>query len=299
MNMWCGRSLTLFALSFLLPSPAPGETGALKVLISADMEGIGGTVSGLQVSPGQAEYERFRKFMTGEVNAAIDAAREAGATEIVVADSHGNGQNILIEELRKGARLIRSWPRPLGMVEGVDETFAAVVFIGYHASEGASEGVMAHTMFGSRIYELKLNGVPVPEGGFNAAVAGHFGVPVVAVSGDQTIIAELKKLLGDIEGAEVKRAIGQNSARVMTPEESQTLIKEKVGAALRRLPDFKPYRVASPVAFEISFKRILEAEILVMLPGVKRLGSHTISFVGKDMVEVSRFFSVVGNVNPQ
>ena len=131
------------------------------------------------------EYEKFRRLMTLEVNAAIAGAAEAGATEFIVGDSHAGAQNIDIELLDKRARLIRAWPRPLEMMQGVDSACDAVIFVGYHAREGAAEGVLAHTFTGSVV--VKLNGVEVPEAGFNAAIAGDFGVPVVFVSGDQTI----------------------------------------------------------------------------------------------------------------
>ena len=105
-----------------------------KIFISADLEGVVGAVTGEQLGPGGFEYNRFREFMTAEVNAAIEAAKSAGATEILVADSHGNGQNLLIEKLPKDVKLIRSWPRPLGMMEGIDSSFDGVIFTGYHAS---------------------------------------------------------------------------------------------------------------------------------------------------------------------
>ncbi len=266
----------------------------LKVFISADMEGIGGVVTwDVQASNKGREYEKFRKLMTEEVNAAIQGALDAGATEIVVADSHADGQNIDVELLNPAAKLIRSWPRPLLMAQGVDENTDAVVFIGYHASEGTPDGVLSHTMSGSRIYEIKLNGVTVPEAGFNAAVAGHFGVPVVFLSGDQTILAEARKLLGPIEGVEVKHGLGRYSAETVHPKVTQEKIRAGVAAALGRVRDFKPYRLSSPIKLQIAFKSSVHAELLAMLPGVERLDGHTIVFTARDMVEAARFFTVV------
>ncbi len=285
--------MALFTLA--LPAALSGvPPGKLKVFISADMEGIGGVVtSDVQASSKGREYEKFRKLMTEEVNAAIQGALDAGATEIVVADSHGDGQNLDVELLNPTARLIRSWPRPLLMAQGVDETTDAVIFIGYHSSEGTPDGVLSHTMSGGRIYEIKLNGVAVPEAGFNAAIAGHFGVPVVFLSGDQTILVETRKLLGPIEGVKVKHALGRYSAETLHPKVVQEKIRSGVAAALRRVGDFKPYRLSSPIKLQIAFKSSVHAELLAMLPGVERTDGHTIVFTARDMVEASKFLTVV------
>ena len=281
--------LILFLSLFALPQPRPDK---LKVYISADIEGVGGVVSGMQTSSEGEEYQRFRRFMTQEVNAAIEGAFAAGATEIVVSDSHGSGQNILIEELHKEVKLIRDWPRPLIMMEGIDETFDAVFLIGYHAKEGSKDATLAHTISGSRIFDIKLNGISVPEAGFNAAVAGHFGVPVVLISGDQTIISQAKELLGDVEGVVVKEGMG-TIAKTIHPEKSQKLIKEGAVKALKRLNDFQPLKLQTPVTLEITFKNEVYASLVGMLPGVRQLDGRTISFTGKDMVEVSKFVSAV------
>src|SRR6185295_9814716 len=123
----------LVVVSFL-PAPSPAQTRKLKIYISADMEGVVGAVTGDQLGPQGFEYSRFREFMTEEVKAAVEAAFEAGATEIAISDSHGNGENLLIERLPKNVTVVRSWPRPLMMMEGIDETFDGAIFIGYHTS---------------------------------------------------------------------------------------------------------------------------------------------------------------------
>src|SRR5688500_19697532 len=150
----------------------------MKIYISADMEGVVGVVTSEQLGPRGFEYARFREFMTQEVNAAIEAAFEAGATEIVVSDSHGNGQNLLIEKLPKNILLVRSWPRPLLMMQGIDETFAGAIFLGYHTGTTNPTGVRAHTMSSARLADVRLKGVSVSGAGFNAAIAGDFNVPV-------------------------------------------------------------------------------------------------------------------------
>jgi D-amino peptidase len=287
------RRLMCFCILFLSAmGPAQAQQKKLKVLISADMEGVGGVSTwAVQADPKGREYEKFRRLMTLEVNAAIAGAAEAGATEFIVGDSHAGAQNIDIELLDKRARLIRAWPRPLAMMQGVDSACDAVIFVGYHAREGAAEGVLAHTFTGSVV--VKLNGVEVPEAGFNAAIAGDFGVPVVFVSGDQTIAREARELLGSIETVAVKHAIGFNAAEMMPPEESQRLIREGVKRGVERRSDIKPYKIAHPVKLEIRFNDVVIAELASYLPGVERTSGNTIVFTGRDMTEVTKFTAVV------
>jgi D-amino peptidase len=293
------RLMTTCIFILLAAGSVQAQQKKLKVLISADMEGIGGVSTWeVQAEPGKArEYEKFRRLMTLEVNAAIDGAAQAGATDFVVADSHSGGQNIDIELLDKRARLIRAGPRPLDMMQGIDSSFGAVVFVGYHAREGATEAVLAHTFTGTMV--VKLNGVEVPEAGFNAAIAGDFGVPVVFVSGDQTICQETRELLGPIETAAVKHAIGFHSAEMLPPEESQRLIREGVKRGVERRSEIKPYRISHPVKLEIRFNDILVAELVSYLPGVERPSGNTIVFTGRDMTEVSKFSEVVMSLRGQ
>ena len=283
---------TLVALALALASAtgAAGQEG-LKVYISADMEGVVGVVTGDQLGPGGFEYGRFRAFMTAEVNAAIQAARDAGATEIVVSDSHGNGENLLIEDLPSDIELIRSWPRPLMMMEGIDSTFDAAIFIGYHTSTTNTQGVRAHTISSANLTAVRINGVEMLEASINAAIAGDFGVPVVMISGDDAVVEEARRVVGDMEGAVVKHSLGFHSARTIMPEAAYTLIGERVRAALGRLDDFEPYRMEGPVELEISFKNYMPAEVMAYLPNVERVDAHTIRFVGRDMTEVSRFIA--------
>jgi len=261
----------------------------LKVYISADLEGVVGVVTADQLGPNGFEYGRFRQIMTNEVNAAIEAAREAGATEILVSDSHGNGENLLIEQLPVDIQLIRSWPRPLMMMEGIDESFDAVIFIGYHSSTTNTSGVRAHTISSANLTSIRLNGVEMLEASINAAIAGDFGVPVVMISGDDAVIEEAGRVIGDIEGAVVKWSLGFHSARTLMPEASYALIKEKVGAALARLDDFEPYTMDGPIELQITFKNYMPAELMAYLPIVDRVDAHTIRFVGQDMTEISKF----------
>ncbi len=219
MKSW--RSTCCFLVTLCAGAVAIGQEG-LKIYISADMEGVVGAVTGDQLGPSGFEYETFRELMTAEVNAAIDAARQAGATEILVSDSHGNGQNLLLDKLPQDIQLVRSWPRPLMMMEGIDETFDGAIFIGYHTSTTNTEGVRAHTLSSANLTAVRLNGVPMPEAGLNAAIAGTFRSAVLMISGDDAIVAEARGLLGDIEGAAVKKAISFHSATTLMPERPAT-----------------------------------------------------------------------------
>jgi len=287
----------LFTYFLILTSNAFAQD-KLKIYISADMEGTVGVVTGEQLGPSGFEYQRFREFMTQEVNAAIEGAFEAGATEILVSDSHGNGQNLLIEKLPENIQVVRSWPRPLMMMQGIDETFDGAIFIGYHSSTTNSEGVRAHTMSSARLADIRLNGISMPEAGINAAIAGHFNVPIIMISGDDAIVKEATQLLGDIEGAIVKWAYGFHSARTMVPAAAYKLIKEKAKKATGRIKDFKAYKLEAPVQLEVQFKNYRPSEVLSYLSNVERIDSHSISFLGKDMIEISQFLSFLNTYRP-
>jgi D-amino peptidase len=267
----------------------------LKVYISVDMEGVAGTVTADQLLPSGFEYERFRHFMTDETLAAVRAAKEAGAGEIVVSDSHGNGENLLIEEFPKDVRIVRAWPRHGGMMAALDSSFSAALFVGYHASTTNLKGVRAHTFSSAHYARVTLNGNAVTEGEYNAAYAGAKGVPVIFVSGDDVATAEIKSRLGDIETVETKKSLGFHSAETLTPAASCDKIFAGVKAAFARIHDFKPYVIKTPVTLEITFKNYTPAELLSYLRSVQRVDSHTIRFVGKDMDEIDDFEEFVGN----
>ncbi|UCC84978.1 MAG: M55 family metallopeptidase [Gemmatimonadota bacterium] len=277
------------ALSLALSSGRLEAQDGHKIYISVDMEGVVGVVSGDHLGPSGFEYGRAREWMTNEVLAAIEGARAAGATEFVISDSHGNGENLLLDRLPEDVTLIRSWPRPLMMMEGIDETFDAAIFIGFHSSTDNPAGVRAHTMSSGRLAGVYLNGVAVPEAVINAAIAGHFGVPVIMISGDDVIAEEIRALVGDIETAVVKWAISYQSARTLMPQAAYDLIREKVRTAVERIDEFEPYVLERPITFDVTFKNYRPSEVLAYLPIVERTDSHSIRFVGKDMIEVSMF----------
>ncbi len=204
----------------------------MKLYISCDMEGIGGVVDGEQTNPTHPEYQYCRKLMLGEVNAAIEGALTAGAREIVVNDAHWNMRNLLNEDLHPAALYLSGSPKPLSMMTGIDNTFAAAFFIGYHARAGSAPANIDHTYDDPQVVQgVWLNGTEVGEYGVNAAVAGYFGVPVVLMTGDQTACAQARELLGDdLETVVVKEAVGRVAAKNLHP----TRARSRRGKSARR-----------------------------------------------------------------
>src|SRR5689334_7617036 len=184
------------------------------------------------------------------------------------------------------------------MMEGIDSTFGAVIFIGYHAATTSTTGVRAHTMSSALLTRIALNGVAQSEAGINAAIAAQYGVPVVMLTGDDAIVAETKTRLGPIEGVAVKRAIGFHSTATMTPEVARKLIRERATAAVKRRGEMRPYSMTKPITLDISFKNYRPVELLGYLPNVQRIDSHTVRFVGRDMTEVSKFIEFVTSYEP-
>ncbi len=285
-------------LLFGIVPAVEAQVKKMKIYISVDMEGVVGAVTADQLGPTGFEYQRFREFMTQEANAAIEAAFAGGATEVVLSDSHGNAENLLIEKLPKNVLLVRGFPRPLGMMQGIDETFDGVIFIGYHSSTANPQGVRAHTFSSARLADVRLNNASVTEGSFNAAVAGHFNVPVIMVSGDDAAVKEVTSVVGDIEGAVVKWNYGFHSAKTIMPEAAYDLIRGKVKTAMGRIKTFKPYKVKTPVQLDVRFKNYRPSELLSYLSIIERIDSHTIRFMGKDMIEVSKFTGFITNYEP-
>jgi D-amino peptidase len=285
--------------AFVSATAQAAEPTPLKVYISVDMEGIAGVVTADQLLPSGFEYERFRRFMTDEAVAAAKAAIAAGAVEVLVSDSHGNGESLLIESFPKQVRLVRSWPRHGGMMAGLDSGFAAALFVGYHASTTNPHGVRAHTFSSATFTRVALNGKPVTEGEFNAAYAGDLGVPVIFASGDDAAMAEIKASLGDLETVVTKRSLGFHSADSLVPAAATEQIYAGVTNAMTRRGERRPYHITHPVTLEVSFKNYMPAELLTYLHAVERVDSHTIRFKGRDMAEVSDFLDFIDRYSPE
>ena len=267
----------------------------MKIFISVDMEGVASVTHMDHVKMEGPEYEMARKWMTAEVNAAIDGATEAGADEFVVADGHGYMHNLLPDELNENAELVGGSPRPLLQMEGIDDTFEAAMFIGYHARAGDPVGVLAHTYVGKIVYEIRLNGQAVSEATFNAGVAGRFGVPVVLVAGDDALASEIEQSLPWAERVVTKWAISVFAARNLTPKASQKHIQAAAKRAMERLQEMKPKELETPISMEVDFLKPIQAQLAADIPGVTRVDGTTVSYEGKDAVELTGIWRLMIN----
>jgi D-amino peptidase len=270
----------------------PASQHEFKVFVSADMEGVAGVVLDKQTGKEGSDYSQFRAFMTAEVNAAVEAAFASGATEVVVTDGHGSGTNLLPGSLDRRVVLISGFPLPLGMMTGLDETFAAAILIGAHAHASDAPAVLGHT-YTNALKEVRLNGQEVGECGLSAALAGHYGVPVVFVSGDQTVAAEARRLIPGVETVAVKEALGRTAARLLDPEIARQRIGLGVRSGLGRLREIRPLRMTTPVTLEVELGNTAEAESVSLVPGVKRTGGRVVSYAAPDMLAAYRVSMLV------
>jgi D-amino peptidase len=266
--------------------PAQQQAPKLKVFISVDMEGISGVVAAEQTTPGNPEYAAARKWMADDVNAAVEGALRAGAVEVVVNDSHGDMRNIDPGDLHPKAVLISGSPKPQSMMQGIDETYNAVLFVGYHAGAGTQDAVLDHTISSGRVRAIKVNGMELPELGLNAAIAGAYGVPVVFISGDVAVCKQAKTILGsEVVTAPVKDGIGRTAARLVPFAEARRGIRDRVTDALKKLGQVKPFRIASPARFELEFFVSAQADMAMYFPGVQRLNARAVGFQADDYLK--------------
>ena len=291
------QRLLIPTIVFLLaagPAATPSEQAAqparLKVLISVDMEGVAGAVTADQLGPAGFEYGRFREFMTREALAAVTGARAAGATEIIVRDSHGTALNLLPEMLNRNSKLLRDWSEgPMYMMEGIDESFDAAIYVGYHARAGTTNGVLDHTSSGN-VTDVSINGISMPETGYNALMAGYYDVPVVFVAGDKAVCDQAEELLGTVETVAVKEGIGA-AALNLHPEVAREQIRAGVERALRRLDDYEPYKLKAPYTLVLTLKT--EQDIYrgaALYPGAQRTGDWELTYVADDVMEIIRAY---------
>ena len=265
----------------------------MKLYISADMEGVAGITAEEQTNPvGQPEYAYSCTLMTGEVRAACEGAKSAGAGTIFVNDSHWNMRNIIHEDLPPDVILIRGAMKPLSMNQGLDASFDAAAFVGYHAPGGTQNAVLDHTYTDATLYEVRINGQKCSEARLNAAVAGTFGVPVVFLSGDQNACADAREFLPWAETVEVKQAIGRYAAASLSPEQSRSAIREGIARALREpaARGAKPFRFEPPISLDVTFTYTSKCDIAALMPGCERVGSRTLRFVHDDYMTVFRAF---------
>lgn len=284
------KNTFLTTVLIILISVTGFSQSGLKVFISVDMEGISGVVNWEDVSRDGKDYNLFRTIMTEETNAAIEGAYNAGATKVVVRDSHGSARNILPNKLDKRALLIRDWSGyPEAMMDGIDKSYDAVIFIGYHAMAGTPDATLDHTNSSSKINESSVNGVHLPEAGWNALIAGYHDVPVCFVAGDQAICDQVTELFGTIETFATKKGYG-NAAICLHPEVAQEKIKKGVEKSLRDLQSYKPYKLQPPYTLHLRLfkeKLALDAE---QLPGVERTDAWSVKYTHEDLMELIKVF---------
>jgi D-amino peptidase len=281
-------------LCVAVPQSASAQKAGPKIFISVDMEGIWGVVHSEQVSSTSPEYAAARRWMAEDVNAVVAGLLEAGAGEIVVNDSHGSMRNIVADALNPKVSLITGSPKPLSMMQGIDATYDAVIFVGYHARAGTEAATLDHTISSATIRSIRVNGQELPELGLNAAIAGYYKVPVIMLTGDTTTCGQAKAVLGEgLVTAPVKEAIGRFAARLFPLEQVRARLREAAREALGKKPSLQPFRIAGPYTVDVEFHNSAQAELPLMLPGVKRTGARSVSLAGTDYIETFKLLRAV------
>lgn len=270
----------------------------MKAFISIDMEGIGGIAREIETDPikGGEAYQQSRRLMTQEGNAAIEGCLKAGATEVLIADSHWNFDNLIPEEMHEAAILLRGTPRSFSMVQGLDGSYGAVLFIGYHAKAGTPRAILDHTYTG-RIASVRVNGTEVGETGINAFLAGHHGVPVVLVTGDSAVTAEAQALIPNVHTVAVKEATGATAAKNLHPKKARDLIRAEAAKALKDATSIEPLRAKTPVEMVVEFKSSDAADFAAMIPSVRRVGGTRFEFEADDYLQAFRTFYAMVSIS--
>jgi len=267
----------------------------MKVHITADIEGIAVICHDEQGDQKGMDYDRMRKIMTGEVEAAILGAKEGGADEVLVCDAHDTGRNLLIEELPEDVEVIEGSAYDMGMMSGISSDFDASFQIGYHSMRHTHAGVLGHTYTYS-IAELRMNGIVMGEGGLSAAIAGHFGVPVALVSGDALAIAQVRKLVKGFVEVPTKQGVGLYGVRTLTPRKACQMIRQGAKEAVQVAMKVKPLVLKRPIQMQVEFERPLMAQYAADIPTVKRKDIKTVTCKAKDIIEAFRTFETMNRV---
>jgi len=267
----------------------------MKVHITADMEGIASCIHDVQVDHKGFDYARMREEMTREVEAAIEGALDGGADRIVVCDAHDTGRNLLVETLKHDVEVIQGSPYELGMMSGISKDFDASFQVGYHSMRHTPSGTLGHT-YTFNIAQLKFNGTVIGEGGLSAAIAGHFGVPLVFASGDLHAIRQVQKLVKNVVGVPTKEGVGLYAVRALTPKKACELIRKGAKEAMGKLDRIEPFVVKKPVVMEVEFERPLMAQYASKIPLVRREDAKTVSFKARDVLEAFDVFDVLNKV---
>ena len=290
-------ALALLSLAWPLVAPPLAAAQGKKVYISVDLEGIAGVNGDDQTSSEGAEYGRARKLMAEDANAAIRGAFEGGASDVLVNDSHGGQRNLLPEDLDPRARLISHTFKRYGMMEGLDETFDAIIYVGYHAKADAPRGLFAHTGSGV-VRDLQVNGKSVGEGGLNAVLAAWFGVPVVAVSGDDVAVEEVKVSVPGVHGAVVKRAINMRAVELRPLVEARKDIQNAAREGVRTSAK-PPRQQLNGYQVRMQFRNFTIPEVASAFSEMKVVAPDTVEFARATMPEAYRLVRVLYRyINP-
>jgi D-amino peptidase len=263
----------------------------MRLYISSDMEGTAGVCSWMQCDPSNNyEYPVYRRYMTQEVRAAIEGARDAGATEFLVNDSHWDMRNLLWDELPADVRLISGSRKPYSMTEGMGGRYEGAFFTGYHGAVGRKDATLAHTYTADSIYNVRINGTACSEALLNGAMAGHAGIPLLLVTGDRAIVEDVQRRMPWVTGAIVKDAIGHYAANSMSPRAAQETIRAAARTAIERRGDAKLFTFDSPVTMEFETTRVEQADFVELMPGFERTDGRTVVFRHEDYATVFRAF---------
>jgi len=281
----------LSAVLLAVLAPVASAQRPPKIFISVDMEGIGGIGTSAMTSPTGKDYALGRKFMTDEVNAVIGAILQRGPAEILVNDSHGDMQNLLNEQLDPRVLYNQGAVKPLGMVEGLDSTYAAVIFLGYHSRAGTPNGFIAHTGTGA-VKGLWLNDVEVGEGELNAAYAGSVGVPVIMAAGDSAFVEQFTRTV-KVEAVTTKYANTPQSARLIHPQVVRERLVAATGRALGARANAKPWVIGKPVRVRLRLSDNTVTQILQAIPGVRQVDGFTVEFTAPTMGDAYRLIRLM------
>jgi D-amino peptidase len=262
----------------------------MKVFVSTDMEGTAGVVDWAQCLPGEPEYDVYRRLLLAEVNAAIDGALDAGATEFLVNDSHSSMRNLFPDQLHGRASYLSGRHKPMYMMQGLDESFDAAFFVSYHGSMGASEATLSHTYNPSAIAEVRLNGVVAGESGINGLVALAYGVPVVLITGDATTAREAEPFFPEIQAVVVKESHTRFSATSLHPEVACERIRAGAARAVERLGSYPLPAVTLPATLGLRFRNADLAEVATWLGGVRRVDDTSVEITDDDPLRLFRTF---------
>jgi D-amino peptidase len=284
---FCGR-LGYFLFLVTEPVAANEQEGVcMKIYILCDMEGTSGIWRPEQVQRDNSQYADGRQMLIADVNAAVAGAFEGGAAEVVVCDTHGGGPNFILEDMDPRANY--ETPALGNLMPSLNETFAGVMLTGHHAMAGTLNGFLDHTMDSGSWLNCSINGMKVGEIGIETAFAGHYGVPLILVTGDECACAEAERQFPGVVTASVKRGLGRNRATCQHPEQARKIVREKSCEAVQSAGNLKPWRIQLPATIELEYYRSDYADNAASRPGVERVNARTVRKVIHSALDVVRF----------